>query len=130
MTLFWLGAAWLTGIAAGRMAALVVWQWLVLAGLASAAMVVFWRWRGWRLWFACMAVAAFGASRLQAKLPVFDETHIAMHNDSGRYATVTGVIVDFPDVRDTYVGLRVDVDSVCRSGGTEVLVHGLVRVSM
>ncbi len=128
MTLFWLGAAWLTGIAAGRMAALVVWQWLVLAGLASAAMVVFWRWRGWRLWFACMAMAAFGASRLQAKLPVFDETHIAMHNDSGRYATITGVVVDFPDVRDTYVGLRVDVVSVRLSGGTEVLVHGRVLV--
>jgi competence protein ComEC len=128
MTLFWLGAAWLLGIAAGRMADLVVWQWLVLAGLASAAVAAFWRWRSWRLWFACIAVAAFGASRLQAKLPVFDETHIAMHNDSGRYATLTGVVVDFPDVRDTYVGLRVDAEYVRLSGGMLMPAHGRVLV--
>ncbi|HEY70576.1 MAG TPA: DUF4131 domain-containing protein [Anaerolineae bacterium] len=128
MTLFWLGAAWLLGIAAGRMADLVVWQWLVLAGLSSAAMTVFWRWRGWRLWFACLAMAAFGAFRLQVKLPVFDETHIAVHNDSGRYATITGVVVDFPDVRDTYVGLRVDAEYVRLSGGMLMPAHGRVLV--
>ncbi|MGD8814834.1 MAG: ComEC/Rec2 family competence protein [Anaerolineales bacterium] len=128
MTLFWLGVAWLAGIAAGRMATLVVWQWLVLTGLASAAMIVFWRWRGWHLWFACLAMAALGASRLQAKLPTIDDNHIAHYNDSGRYATLMGVVVDYPDVRDTYVGLRVDVDSVRLSGEAWKPSHGRVLV--
>ena len=128
MTLFWLGAAWLAGIAAGRIGGLLVWQWLVLAALSLAASVVFWRLRGWRWSFACVAVAAMGAGRYQAATPPLAPQHIAAHNDCGQYRWITGVVVDFPDVRDSYVGLRIEVESVRASWGENEPAHGLVLV--
>jgi len=85
MTLFWLGTAWLVGIAAGHVGGLMVWQWMVLAALSLAASFVFRRERFWRWLFACMAVATLGAARLQAGVKDLDPEHIAAHNDSGRY---------------------------------------------
>jgi len=128
MTLFWLGTAWLVGIAAGHVGGLMVWQWMVLAALSLAASFVFRRERFWRWLFACMAVATLGAARLQAGVKDLDPEHIAAHNDSGRYLSITGVIVDFPDVRDSYVGLRVEVESVDATWEGSESSHGLVLV--
>jgi competence protein ComEC len=128
MTLFWLGTAWLAGIAAGKLFGLQIWQWLVLAVIALAASLVFRRERGWRWLFACAAVAAMGASRLRAAIPTVGPDHIANYNDSGQNLTITGVIVDFPDVRDSYVGLRVEGETLGSAWGESREIHGLVLV--
>lgn len=128
MTLFWLGTAWLVGIGAGKMFALQVWQWMLLAALSLAASFAFRGERGWRWLFACSAVVALGAARLKAADPVLDTDHIAKYNECGRYLTITGVIVDFPDVRDSYVGLRVETETLRAAWGGSRRTHGLVLV--
>jgi competence protein ComEC len=128
MTLFWHGTAWLSGIAAGRIFELRVWEWMTLTALSLAASVVFRRERGWRWLFAYATVATLGAARFVSAIPVLDADHIAKYNDCGRYLTVTGVIEDFPDVRDNYVGLRIEAETLRVGWGGSRRTNGLVLV--
>ena len=53
-----------------------------------------------------------GAARFQGSRITIDPDHVAWYNDSGAYATLTGVIVQPPDVRDSYTGLEVEVEKL------------------
>ncbi len=110
MRLFWFGMFWLSGIALGRAADLPAWIWLppLLLGMVSAALVS----RRWRFWAAGWALLMAGALRFQLARPHLDSAHLIAHNDDGRMATLTGVVIDFPDVRDRYIGLRVRAESI------------------
>ncbi len=49
-----------------------------------------------------------GAARFRASIPdINDHGFIAHYNDTGATMVVTGVVSNFPDVRDTYTNLRV-----------------------
>lgn len=51
---------------------------------------------------------ALGAARFQASTPDIGDTgFIAHYNDTGSTMVVTGIVSNFPDVRDTYTNLRV-----------------------
>jgi len=126
MTLFWLGITWLAGIAAGHTAPLTTWQWLILAASTFVALIAFRRHRIYVSLFAGLLMVALGAARFQMQ-PSLIANHIANHNDSDRNVIITGVVVESPDVRDTYTGLRLSAESLRYEDawvGQEV--HGLV----
>jgi hypothetical protein len=65
--------------------------------------------------------------RYATAVPLINEQHIAYYNGS-RSVTITGLVVDEPDVSDRFVNLRVDVDSIQVSGGAQLPMQGTVQV--
>ncbi|MGD8554136.1 MAG: ComEC/Rec2 family competence protein [Anaerolineales bacterium] len=129
MTLVWLGAAWLVGIAVGKLCALGAVWWLVPGAFALVAAILLRRRPPLRLLFASLLIFCLGAARLRTSLPTLGPDHIATHNDSRRSLSITGIVVAPPDVRDRYVGLRVEVDSLrFRGSRVERSADGLVLV--
>lgn len=127
MTLITLAAAWLAGILLARAVALPWWVWPAAALPLAAALVLARRHRGWRLALACGLALAAGGARYALSVPLFDETTLATYNERG-FATLEGLIVDWPDVRDTYVALRVEVDSLMLEEAPPMEVEGLALV--
>jgi competence protein ComEC len=129
MTLFYLGLAWLAGIALAR--------WLdpplpvlgLLAIPALAAALLWRRERGPGLAALCALALLAGAARLLWATPHFGPDDLAYYNDQGQ-VRLTGVVADEPDVRDTYQNLRLRAESMTRleSDGEELAVRGTVLV--
>jgi competence protein ComEC len=72
-----------------------------------------------------------GAIRYQLSQPKYNQAFIASYNDLGTVSTIEGVIASPPDVRDTYVNLRLEVDQLAvmmNEGGQAEFtpVHGLL----
>jgi len=126
MTLPYLVLAWLIGIYLESLLRLPAWI-LWLATPLLVAIVLLW-WREWRvrLGAACALLALLGALRYQASLPSFDASNLAYYNGAGE-ATVVGIVVEEPDVRDRYVNLKVSA-SYLESEGQRHGVKGLVLV--
>jgi len=116
--LFWVGLIWLAGIALGRFLNLPAGSLLIASGLGLLLAVVGesrLRWLG-----VGVAVLFLGAWRLAVAVPEFDSSHVSAHNDTFQIVTLIGLVTDFPDVRDEYIGLRVASESLrySDSGGT------------
>ena len=112
MRLFWLSLGWLVGLALGKALGLPAWAWLpplALGGAATFLLAGRLRWLG-----AAWLVVGLGALRFALAQPTLDASHLSTHNDSGELAVLTGVVVDFPDVRDSYIGLRVRAERLRR----------------
>ena len=100
----------MAGIAVGRFLNLSAGSFLIASGLGLLlAIIAEDRWRPIGLGVAVFFLAAW---RLAVAVPDFDSAHISAHNDSFRVATLTGLVSDFPDVRDEYIGLRIKSDSI------------------
>jgi competence protein ComEC len=112
VTLFWLGIAWLLGIALGDSTQLVSWQWLILSAGCLFGIVIFRKQTHFRKLFLLLLMLGLGAARFQLSNNMLDQNHIAWYNDSGTYATLRGTIIKPPDVRDTYIGLHVEVEKI------------------
>lgn len=117
MTLFALALVWLLGIGLGAQVPLSVPQWLLLAALCLAASLLLRRRRS-ALALGLLLVLLLGATRYQANLepPASDE--IRWLNDTGEMVRLTGIIVDYPDERDSYTGLRVRVEMMEQHGAS------------
>ncbi len=142
MPLFWASLAFLGGIVFASQVALPIALWLALAiSLAVAALVtrlvaqkfalqlvVF---SPQKLYVVLLALIAFsfGAARYEYSRPVVDASTIAYYNDIPRKAYVTGILIQPPDVRDTYENLRVDVEAI-DTGQGDVPVHGTLLVRL
>ncbi len=108
MGIFLFGLVWLGGIAAGETFPLNTWEWILLFAISLVAVILF---RGFNLYrwvFLAFVVFLLGMARLQVAQPEFGPDHLSHYNDLGTRLTITGTIIDDPDVRDTYVGLRMD----------------------
>lgn len=130
MRLFWLGLIWVTGIIVGKVTGLSAWIYLLGAGLGLASWLLAQDWL--RRMGPAILVFSLGAFRYALAVPVLDDTRLAFHNDSLRPVTLTGIVSDFPDVRDRYVGLRVSAESVqysTTSGTQPVSGAALVQAS-
>lgn len=126
MTLFALALFWLLGIALAAHVSLTAAEWLLLAGLSLAALVLLRRRHSARA-FGLLLMLFLGATRYQAhqKLPAGDD--VRRWNDTGNRILLTGMIAAYPDRRDAYTGLRVRVESIAHDGGEEP-AQGMVLV--
>ena len=111
MTLLYLIAAWSTGIFLASQQNTSITGWIILA-VASA--LVTWTLRTnrrARLVWACAMMFMLGAARLAWSQRPLSDDHIAHYADVG-YVTITGVVVQDPDIRDTLINLRVDAEQI------------------
>lgn len=125
MPFVYLGAGWFIGIWAASEFALPV-EVLLLVGLI--ALIGFALWRDSRrarwLWLGVL-FAALGSGRYLLSLPHFDHTSLSTYNGVGE-VTVEGVIVAEPDVRDTYLNLRVNADRLTLPDRNTYSINGLL----
>lgn len=127
MILIYLATAWMAGIY--LMAQLNMPLWLCgLIALPFGALILLWKDRrrarliGWcGLWF-CL-----GSLRYRLALPRFDAQSVATCNDRG-WVTLTGVVAAEPDVRDTYVNLRLRAEKLTIEDRAPLAVKGTVLV--
>ncbi|MGF1504186.1 MAG: ComEC/Rec2 family competence protein, partial [Anaerolineae bacterium] len=130
MTIVYLVAGWLAGIAAARAfgEAVVWWVWLLMGVVAAAAAILL-RSRDERAALLAGSTALFllGGMAYTLATPEFVPEDVAAYNDEGRVA-LTGRIVAMPDVRDTHVNLRVRAETLEPEGDDRHNVNGLVLV--
>ena len=121
------GLAWLAGIVLARWLNLP-WFILVLAALPPLGVLWLYRQNPRARMGAIIAVGFLGgAFRLLFFQPVFSEGDLAFYNDFPTPVTITGVVVDEPDVRDTYINLRLETESLQLKGSTQPMT-GLLLV--
>jgi len=73
-----------------------------------------------------LAIGA-GMARIWVAQPIIDASHIAYYNNQAQPIELVGLVVDQPDVRDNYINLRIQAETL-RLQGTEQSVRGLVLV--
>ncbi len=135
--LFWLSLAFIAGILLAGQVAQTVSTWLILAGAALFASIITY------LLARRRAVAALGqraglpiiplvlvsffvgAARYQYHVPEINPNFIAWYNDREYETLVTGVLVEPPDVRDTYQNLRLKAESIDTGNQQLLPVSGL-----
>ena len=127
MLLVYLGIAWFLGLWLASVVALDWPVWLVAAVLGLITAVLARKHQSIRWGAACVLALALGALRYGTAVPTIDQNHIAHYNGT-RNLTITGLVVDEPDVRDRFVNLRVEVDSIQVSGGAQLPMQGVVQV--
>lgn len=128
MTLVYLVAAWLGGIVLAAWTATSPGVWLALAVVSVGAALAFRASRRDRLTLACLCFLALGATRYSfTQRPLVDD-HVARHAGRG-WATLVGVVDAPPDVRDSYINLRVRAERIGPATASEV-VSGCVLVQV
>lgn len=130
MIVVFIGISWLAGIALAATIGLDLSTWSIAAFLSLAAAVGFYR-RDPRtaLALACLCAFAAGAARAVVAQPVLDAGHIAQYNDTPRAVTITGTVVEPPDIRDRSINLRVAVDEITLHDGDSAETEGIVLVT-
>lgn len=128
MTLVYLVIGWLVGIVAVALRSSLggLWPALVIAGFLLALMMR--RDSNLRQIGLVFIAAGLGMWRYNLAQPQFTPDDLATYNDQGN-AAMMGIVVDAPDVRDTKINLRVDVQSIQVSNKPQQAVHGLALVS-
>ncbi len=126
MTLPYLVVAWLSGIYLQSVLSPPAWVLGLATPLLGAIILLWWRQGRVRLGASCALFLLLGALRYASCLPTFGEGHLAYYNGTGT-ATVTGVVVEAPDVRDRYVNLKVSA-RLLETEGQERQVAGLALV--
>jgi competence protein ComEC len=127
MTLVYLAAAWVAGIALARVVH-PPWQLLALLGFFSVLGLLLW-WEDHRLRLAAFSLlmVGLGAARLLLTLPHFDDASLATYNGAG-WVTLEGVVVGEPDDRDAHTNLRFRAERLLLPDGTEREVEGLALI--
>ena len=129
MTVVYLVLSWLVGIWLGTYAAGLPDYLLPLTAVSAliGSLFLYRRWPQAALPLACVGLVALGGWRYDSAVPTIDDNHVATYNDSGP-VTVTGLVVDEPDIRDRSINLRVQVETITLPDGTIQPVTGLVLV--
>lgn len=128
MALFVLVLAWLAGIATQPWLDLSASQTLLLAGLALAATIAFRRYPVFRFTFVLFFTIMVAGWRSGWPSSAGGLVSVETNNDFARPLTLTGVVVAPPDERDSYVGLRVKVETLQLQDGSPQAVQGQVLV--
>ncbi len=128
MPLISIGIAWLVGIYLAAQVSLppVAIAPLVVLSIGFAA--VFRRSPRQRWAALCAAAALLGALRYSVAQPSFDEHTLATYNNRNQIATVVGMVASEPDMRDTYIRLRVQAQTLAFGKGPALPVNGLALV--
>jgi competence protein ComEC len=127
MPLVYIGSGWLIGIWAASALKLPI-EVLLIAGVFPLIGFLLWRTdrRARWVWIAVFC-ALLGGIRYDLALPHFDQNSLSTYNNSGR-VTLEGVIESDPDVRDTYINLRVSADQLTLPDGSARPIEGSVLV--
>jgi len=131
MPLFWIGLAILCGIVLASLLVLPVWAWFGLAFLALLIIIIVKRVRSQSplLILLLPVLLLLGAARYQLSQPVITSGFISYYNEVPRRIYVTGTLAEPPDIRDTYMNLRIRVDAV-DTGEGDIPVHGTLLVRL
>lgn len=131
MPLLWMVSAFLGGIIFSSLLQLVWWLWLAAAGIALLAVLPI-------KWLKPQAALAFlllpsifglGAARHAWEQHSLDTKTIAAYNDLDQTIYITGTLAEPPEVRDTYMNLRIDVKTV-DTGNGNIPVDGAILVRL
>jgi competence protein ComEC len=131
--LLWISAALLAGIILASLVALPTLAWFGLAFLAMLVAILL-RLVHRRWTFAILLLPGFlflGAVRYQMAQPplVPMPNLIAYYNETPQRVYVTGILAEPPDIRDTYMNLRIDVRKVDTGAGDQD-VSGILLVRL
>ena len=122
-----LTVAWISGLLLARWLTLPWFILLPAIFLASSAWLIYRSSPEVRK-YALVALALLaGVLRFLLSQPTFDEQHLAFYNDQPQPVSLTGLIVDEPDVRDAYINLRLQAETLEHAGVVQP-VEGLVLV--
>jgi competence protein ComEC len=127
MPLVYLGTGWFIGIALASALRLPL-EFLLPAFLVPIGGLYLWRHdhRAHLIWGSVMA-AVLGAFWFTLHLPHFDQNSLSTSNGIG-VVTIEGVIAGPPDVRDTYINLRVNADRLTLPDKSSRQIEGVVLV--
>lgn len=125
LTLLWLAGIWLASILQTDID--IIWWWLPGVTLLSAALPLVYlpHLRRYALYLVYVACFLLGGARYLWSQPVIDQTHIVNYLDQ-RQVTLSGQVIDEPDIRDRVINLKVDVTEIKLSDGTIYPVSGAV----
>lgn len=129
MTLFYLGLAWLFGVAGASFLAPAVPVLAILAMPGVGTLLMWLHDRVPRLLALCWLILLAGCARTVLATPSFGPDHLAAYRDAGENVTVIGVVDREPDVRDTFQLLRIRAESITLGDETASrteAVHGLL----
>lgn len=119
---------WLIGIGLAPGVPQPLWAWLLLSALAAAGAWLARRDPTIRNLAIAAVLLGLGAARWVVAQPTYDDSFIATYNDTGE-ATLEGVVIGEPDVRDTYVNLRLAADTLLLvDAAAPISVRGLALV--
>ena len=148
MPLLWLSLAFLAGIIIADNVALPTTTWLIFAGVALGLSFLFFLFQTIRVRRAygvetsstritlipvILLAITLGGIRYQSSLPdLNDPNFIASHNDNGERVSMIGIVDAFPDIRDTFIYLRVKTEDIRPYGTTtqHEPVYGLLLVQL
>ncbi|MDL1895160.1 DUF4131 domain-containing protein [Anaerolineae bacterium CFX7] len=128
MILIYLVAGWVVGILTASFLKLPTQVWLLLALLPLGYLALFWRELALRKWHLVLIFFILGALRYQLALPDEISQQLKQFNEQGK-ASLIGVVIAEPDVRQTQTLVRVDVSKIQTNGAWQD-VHGLALVSV
>ncbi len=112
MTLFWLGILWLAGIRLAPFTNLTSGEWLIISTISFLSVLLFRHRKNFQILYLSILVVTLGAARYQTSIDELSPEDIGWYNDTETYATITGLVVKPPDVRDTYIGLSVETETL------------------
>jgi competence protein ComEC len=127
MPLVYISIGWLAGIWIASLLTPPLEAILIAALVPIMGMVLWWRETRWRMIWLATLFSIFGAIRFNLAIPHFDQNSVKTYNNTGE-VTLEGVIDTEPDVRDTYINLRVNADRLTLPDGTSGSISGVVLV--
>jgi len=127
MPLVYVGTGWFIGIALASALHLPI-EFLLPAFLVPIIGLYFWRHdRRARLIWLSVIFAFCGAIWFTVRLRYFDQNSLSTYNGIG-VVTIEGVIDADPDVRDTYINLRINADRLTLPDRSSRPIEGVVLV--
>ncbi len=127
MPLVYWGTGWFIGIALASALHLPIEVLLLALFIPIFGLSLWWKDSRARLiWFSVLA-AVLGGIRFSISVPHFDQNSLSTYNDLDT-VTVEGVIDADPDVRDTYLNLRVNADRLVMPDKSVRPIQGTVLV--
>ena len=127
MPLIYWGTGWFIGIALASALHLPI-EFLLPAFLVPIGGLVLWgNDRRTRLIWISLIFAICGGIWFTLRLPHFDQNSLSTYNGSG-VVTIEGVIDADPDVRDTYLNLRVNANRLTLPDKSSRPIEGVVLV--
>lgn len=128
MIFIYLVAGWVVGILVAHFLALPTQVWLVLLLLPLGYLALFWQNLPLRKWHFVLVFLLLGALRYQLALPTEINQQLKQFNEHGR-ASLIGIVVADPDIRQTQTLVRVDAQKIQTNGEwREVRGRALVSV--